>query len=101
MLLATVTMSAPHGGVTPMPSSNPRTCEAKIAGTWHVIDLDEALSTHITALKRCPGCQGPIMIKTFGKARRPQLFHRGAHTGCPRAPTNYSGMPSRHPQAIA
>jgi hypothetical protein len=83
-----------------MPQLDPQTCEAKIVGSWHLIRLEEALSTHITALKRCPVCHGPIMIKTFGKIGRPRLFHGKAHTGCPRAPTVYSGTPSLHPDQI-
>lgn len=83
-----------------MPLLDPQTCEVKIGGFWHVAGLDAALSTYLTALKRCPVCYGPIMIKTFGKAARPRLFHQDAHTGCPQAPTNYSGLPSRHPAPV-
>jgi hypothetical protein len=40
------------------------------------------------------------MIKTFGRVARPRLFHWRAHKGCPRAPTVYSGIPSRHPDPV-
>lgn len=85
----------------PMSPYDLQTCEAKITGSWQVVGLDEALSTHITALKRCPVCHGPIMIKTFGSGDTPRSFHRGSHTGCPRASTMYSGTPTQHPDPVS
>lgn len=83
-----------------MAQYDPQTCEAKIAGSWHLVSLEEALSTHLTALKRCPTCHGPILINTFGKPARRRFVHRRAHPGCPRIPKMYSGTPSRHPDPV-
>ncbi|GLS68201.1 hypothetical protein GCM10007890_02130 [Methylobacterium tardum] len=82
------------------PRLDPQTFKVKIAGSWQVLCLNEAMGAHNTAPKRCPECHGPILIASFGKALRRRLTDRKAHTGCPRIPSRYSGMPSRHPMPV-
>ena len=85
-----------------MPSPNPQTCEVKIGGDWRAVSLDEAVTQHIMAVKRCPACHGRVAINgTFsGPNVRRSLYHRKAHSGCPHQARAYSGKPSPHPQAL-
>lgn len=94
---------APVWQVSMMPTPDPQTCEVKIGGAWIAVSLDEAAAQHIMAAKRCPACHGRVALNgTYsGPHVRRSLYHRKAHSGCPRKPDTFSGTPSLHPQALA
>lgn len=79
-----------------------QSCEVKVDGAWHAATLAEARSRYTMAQKRCPACQGQIIIAGtyFGEGTL-KLQHRRSHTGCPLKLDTYTGTPVPHPQALA
>ena len=71
-------------------------CEVKIDGKWVTIDHETAVAAHLSDLKRCPDCRGRVLHYQGGQHH---FGHHTAHTGC-RLAWNYSGKPSRHPDAL-
>lgn len=85
-----------------MPKTSQQICEAKVDGAWRTATLAEAHGLYTMAQKRCPACQGQIIIAGtyFGEGTL-KLQHRRSHTGCPLKPETYTGTPSLHPLAVA
>jgi hypothetical protein len=71
-------------------------CEVKIEGKWTVVDHETAVIHHLHDLKRCPYCGGRV---THYQSGNHHFGHYAAHTGCSEA-WNFSGIASRHPEAL-
>lgn len=85
-----------------MPMVSQQACEVKVDGEWQAATFAEARSRYTMAQKRCPVCQGQIIIAgTYFGAGSLKLQHRRSHNGCPLKPETYTGTPSLHPLAVA
>ncbi|MCJ2020820.1 MULTISPECIES: hypothetical protein [unclassified Methylobacterium] len=84
-----------------MPTISQQACEVKVDGAWQAATFAEARSRYMMAQKRCPACQGQIIIAgIYSGAGSLKLQHRRSHTGCPLKPETYTGTPTPHPQAL-
>jgi DNA-directed RNA polymerase subunit RPC12/RpoP len=75
-------------------------CEIKADGKWVTISILDAMmlrNTHI----RCKACGGRIRVQMKYTARAaPYFMHFSKHDGCSDTTRLFSGVASRHPEAL-
>jgi hypothetical protein len=75
-------------------------CEIKTGTVWHAVSVEEALSFGAEDM-RCIECHGRVCAhKEYINGVAAHFEHIRAHPGCSQIPTSFSGVKSRHPEAI-
>ncbi|GGD31312.1 hypothetical protein [Aureimonas glaciei] len=75
-------------------------CEIKADGTWVTIGIRDAQLLRKTQI-RCKACAGRIRVQMkFTAHPSPYFMHFAKHDGCRNTPHLFSGVSSRHPEAL-
>lgn len=75
-------------------------CEIKADGKWVKIGIGDALLLRNTQI-RCKACAGRIRVQMkFTANASPYFMHFAKHDGCRNTPHIFSGVSSRHPEAL-
>ena len=74
--------------------------EIKANGNWVIIHIADALMLRKTDL-RCRECGGRVRAhQNYMSGAKPHFVHVTGHTGCSTSPRAFSGVASRHPDAL-
>lgn len=76
-------------------------CQVKVGGQWQAIDIADALASFKDDALRCIECYGPVCAhKKYVNGVAAHFEHVTGHTGCSQISRNFSGVKSKHPDAL-
>lgn len=75
-------------------------CQIRSGNKWDTVGIDEAL-TDTERQMRCVECHGPVCAhRQYVNGVAAHFEHIEGHTGCSQIPSNFSGIESKHPDAL-
>jgi len=76
-------------------------CEIKRDGQWAKIHIAEALASYKGQDMRCIECGGRVWShKPYHNGTPPHFEHVRSNKGCSLIPYSFTGVRSRHPEAL-
>ena len=77
------------------------TCELYANKAWHLITVEQALTSYAERVLRCTECRGAVRAHRASNdgAMVAHFEHKVGHSGCSRG-YNFDGTPKPHPAAL-